>query len=390
MADGDATKAARRQFTSLSEDDLRELIKNSESENTRRLTKIAVNVFRDYLGSKNENTDFEGLELQELDRLLGKFYVELRNSKGEPHCYRVTMEMKRQGNASISHHPPISNADMLKLYDYLTSSDCAKILQEKVFVDIMIHFGRRGRENLRNLKRSDFAVRQDAEGFMFVEKIRDEQTKIHQDDSCSAEGRIFVKFIRRLNPDCPFLFQQPRDQPKGNVYYNNVVLGHNKLGNMMPNISEAASLSMRYTNHSLRATTVHILDAAQIPSRHIMAVTGHKSENSLKTYSGQTTENTKKAMSHTLSRSSGAMAKAPVTSTITRPVSVPPVTTGPLMELNKSATAEPQSNLLNDGLDSLYANMQMTAPHVPPAPTMINCSNITITYNVNYAPPCNQ
>ncbi|KAK3105882.1 hypothetical protein FSP39_007748, partial [Pinctada imbricata] len=315
----------------------------------------------------------------------------------------VTMEMKRQGNASISHHPPISDADMLKLYDYLTSSDCAKILQEKIFVDIMIHFGRRGRENLRNLKRLDFAVRQDAEGFMFVEKIRDEQTKNHQDDSCIAEGRMyeikesdrcpmrsFVKFIRRLNPDCPFLSQQPRDQPKGNVYYNNVVLGHNKLGNMMPNISEAVSLSMRYTNHSLRATTVHILDAAQIPSRHIMAVTGHKSENSLKTYSGQTTENTKKAMSHTLSKSSGAMAKAPVTSTITCPVSVPPVTTGPLMELNKSVTAEPQSNLLNDGLDSLYANMQRTAPNVPPAPTMINCSNITITYNVNYAPTCNQ
>ena len=107
--------------------------------------------------------------------------------------------------------------------------------------------------------------------------------------------RSFVKYIRRLNPGCPFLFQQSRKEPKENIYYSNFVIGHNRLGSMMSVISEAASLSQRYTNHSLRATKVHILeDSTQIPSRHIMSVTEHKSESSLKTYSGKTTENTKK------------------------------------------------------------------------------------------------
>lgn len=50
-------------------------------------------------------------------------------------------------------------------------------------------------------------------------------------------------------------------------------------------------MSNIYTNNSCRATTVHALDAAQIPSRHIMTVTGQKSESSLKTYSGITDEN---------------------------------------------------------------------------------------------------
>ena len=42
-----------------------------------------------------------------------------------------------------------------------------------------MHFGRRGRENLRTLRRTDFSVSTDGEGCMYVEKIRDEQTKNH-------------------------------------------------------------------------------------------------------------------------------------------------------------------------------------------------------------------
>jgi hypothetical protein len=39
-------------------------------------------------------------------------------------------------------------------------------------------------------------------------------------------------------------------------------------------------LGQIYTNHSLHATTVHVLDSAEIPSRQIMTVAGHKAESS--------------------------------------------------------------------------------------------------------------
>ena len=123
-------------------------------------------------------------------------------------------------------------------------------------------------------------------------------------DSSRCPVRTFVKFLKRLNPNCPYLFQKPRIRPEDGVYYHNVVVGQNKLGHMMSDISERAGLSVRYTNHSLRATTLHILDRAQIPSRHIMTVTGHKSENSLKTYSGVTDEGTKRRMSNVISEES--------------------------------------------------------------------------------------
>jgi hypothetical protein len=67
------------------------------------------------------------------------------------------------------------------------------------------------------------------------------------------------------------------DTPKVFLHYNNVSLGHNKLRNFMTEISRAANLSKEYTNHSCRATTVHVLDEAEFPSRHIMSITGHKS-----------------------------------------------------------------------------------------------------------------
>lgn len=113
--------------------------------------------------------------------------------------------------------------------------------------------------------------------------------------------RSFVKLIRRLNPHCPRLFQQPRTSPKDGVYFNNIAVGHNGLGQFMQTISKISGISTIYTNHSCRATTVSVLDAAQIPSRHIMSVTGHKAESSLKTYSGRTDEKTKKIMSEKIS-----------------------------------------------------------------------------------------
>ena len=69
----------------------------------------------------------------------------------------------------------------------------------------------------------------------------------------------------------------------------------------MSEISKEFALSQVYTNHSLRATTVHVLDATNIAGR--WSVTGHKSESSLKTYTGYTSNKTKKTMSSIVSDS---------------------------------------------------------------------------------------
>ena len=69
------------------------------------------------------------------------------------------------------------------------------------------------------------------------------------------------------------------------VWYDNQVIGVNYLGKMMKNISKDAPLSVAYTNHCVRATCVTLLDAADYEARDIMAISGHRSESSIRSYS---------------------------------------------------------------------------------------------------------
>ena len=104
----------------------------------------------------------------------------------------VTKYLKRDGKGGINHYPPIEDADLVKMYSYFDIEDRIK-LQQKVFVDIMLYFGRRGRENLATLNISDFATTRDSKGEINVLLKGDELTKNHQDNPNSADGRMYAK-----------------------------------------------------------------------------------------------------------------------------------------------------------------------------------------------------
>ncbi|CAH3180373.1 unnamed protein product [Porites lobata] len=71
--------------------------------------------------------------------------------------------------------------------------------------------------------------------------------------------------------------------PSDEIWFENSPIGVNKLGDMMKEISLAASLSKVYTNHCVRSTTISALDEAGIPIHRIMQ-TFHRSESSVKSY----------------------------------------------------------------------------------------------------------
>ena len=62
------------------------------------------------------------------------------------------------------------------------------------------------------------------------------------------------------------------------TWYDDQPAGVNTLGGKMKAISKQTKLSREYTNHSIRATSVTILDRCEFEARHIMWVSGHKSE----------------------------------------------------------------------------------------------------------------
>ena len=70
----------------------------------------------------------------------------------------------------------------------------------------------------------------------------------------------------------------------------------------MKTLSERAKLAVSYTNHCIRATVVTKLDQEGFEARHIMVVSSHKSENSLKSYASKCPDNKKQQMFDALAR----------------------------------------------------------------------------------------
>ena len=332
-------------FSNFSEDEIQKLLENKDADNTKRTYKVAKEVFYEYL---NEKGIPEPTEKSELSQVLKKFYVEARKKDGSSYSmgslrtirfglkrYLKTVtgfdiindegfneanevysakcvQLKKEGLAKVQHKPPIANADLKKLYESAVLNP--KTLLNKVFFEIMLCFCRRGRQNLCQLKKSHFAVMVDASGKKFVTKVVDELTKNHRENDEAEQGGMmyategpfcpvasFEKYLQHLNPQNEFLFQRPKKNTTADsdVWYDNMVVGERYLGDMMKNISKQAGLSQQYTNHSIRATAVTILDKSGFEARHIMSVSGHRSESSIRSYS-KTDEATKKRISETL------------------------------------------------------------------------------------------
>ena len=112
----------------------------------------------------------------------------------------------------------------------------------------------------------------------------------------------FELYISKLNPLRADLFQRPKKSIKyeSSEWYDNQVIGRDPLNNMMKELSIEAELSKHYTNHSIRVTCLTKLDEAGFEIRHIQAVSGHKSEESIKSYSKKCPDNKKKQMAEAL------------------------------------------------------------------------------------------
>lgn len=119
--------------------------------------------------------------------------------------------------------------------------------------------------------------------------------------------KSFLKYISKLNPKKNDLWQRPKDSYslEDDVLYVNAAVGKNKSSSFMMDISKIALLSCEYRNHFVRATCITALDIARISGRHIMKVSGHKTETSLKSYSHYVSDTKKREISETLSTALG-------------------------------------------------------------------------------------
>ncbi|XP_062598942.1 uncharacterized protein LOC134260397 [Saccostrea cucullata] len=218
--------------------------------------------------------------------------------------------------------------------------------------EFIYYFCNRGRENLRELQKTDFTVSVDSTGREYV-TVKERQTKNHRGDDLqdmsSKQGRMydkpgdprcpvlsFKKYIGKLHPENPNFWQRPmkRKYEEKESWYENTAVGKNILYSFMANLSKEAILSKIYTNHCIRATSITTLDHEGVEARHIMGLSGHRCESSIKSYSSKLSEAKTREMSEILCKNISATSKT----------------------LSNSENAVPSENVSTDFLDSDLIN----------------------------------
>jgi len=284
------------------------------SENTRKAMDYSVAVFSAYVRARNTSlSDLPQLPQNQVNELLCRFYTEVRKQDGSSYtlsalvslryglqkyfynscgydiihdpAFRsscgvfsaVVEEVKKQGKAVV-HRQPLSAADLNKLYrSGLLSTSNPVGLQNKVFVDLMMHLSNLGRENLRDMKKDDFCVWTDSTAGRCV-SLSNRFAKKHRrgaTDQTSHKRRkrrmysltgnpqcpvaSFEKYLKKLNGARDDFWQKPITgmvTEEDACWYESACVGKNALSSKMKMLSVDAELSTVYTNHCLPSAGV--------------------------------------------------------------------------------------------------------------------------------------
>ncbi|XP_033743241.1 uncharacterized protein LOC117329407 [Pecten maximus] len=341
----------------LTELDEGDLLDRKDSESTRKIVKASVAVLQHYLEAKGKQLqELEIASSEDCDDLLKTFYVETRKEDGrryakksmvtlryglQKHFLRireqdiindkiysrsnemfkaVLIKLKEDGVGECVQTVPVTPEDLAILYGGSAfDTHTPEGLQRKVMFEYLYYFSSRGRENLRGLKRSDFIVGVDSSGRDYVavgskpkknargEDVHDidnKQSRMYDrpgDPSCPVAA--FKKYVDKLHTENSNFWQRPKKNATEEdiIWYENVPVGKNTLYSFMQKLSQEFRLSKRYTNHCVRATSIATLDHNGVEARHIMSVTGHRNETSIKSYSFRLSDDKKRQMSDILS-----------------------------------------------------------------------------------------
>lgn len=119
--------------------------------------------------------------------------------------------------------------------------------------------------------------------------------------------QAFHLYLEKLNAENNNLWQRPKARVTdfNDAWFDNAPVGAHTLGNFMKKLSKHANLSTEYTNHSIRATVITALDQNNIEARHICGISGHRSEETIRSYSKRCPSKKKREMADIMSEKLG-------------------------------------------------------------------------------------
>ena len=348
-----------KRVAQVSDETVKSMAMKKNAKRTDESTKSAVKILRDYCEETGILFPDNTATAADLDSILSKFYIGARTRNGQMYkinsiksirfalqrfflqsnlvdiindpglnesnkiFQNVLKDVKTAGKGETDHYPEVEPEDLQKLHASFDIGTPAG-LQEMCWFSIMYYLIRRGRENLREMTKSTFRISTDASGKKFIYQTTSEIDKNHNENDTTndtnGEGRIyatgtrkcpvacFEKMLLVLNPNIDALWQRPRAQMsiKKEIWFCNVPLGEKTLGGMLATLSVKYNLSQRYTNHSLRVTSIQVLEDANVETRHIVRVSGHKNPDSISSYARRLSAAKKRNLSSILAESVGA------------------------------------------------------------------------------------
>ncbi len=339
-----ATPATDAFAVATNADLLRFLDKNNNS-NTTKTTVTWVNRFETWRQSRGIPHKLELIPPEELDRVLQQFFAELRKQNGgeyEPGslrtmlaaldrflrekgcCHSILKDRTFEGCRKLLNGKAIelremgmgkkkNKADALteieeeQLWSRGALGDSSpKILNYTVFFILSQQFGTRGCQEHHQICIEHLKFVRDPTGkALFVEWVEG-ITKTRQGGLSKTERRLPQRMFSNGNDRCPIrflelliskrppqhrnsgpLYLRPLDHPKKDVWYSCQPIGARTINTFMKEIAKIGGLdctNKKFTNHSVRKTTVRKLQKAGVSNDRIAAITGHKNEQSLRDY----------------------------------------------------------------------------------------------------------
>uniref|UniRef100_A0A4W5P5V1 ZMYM2-like/QRICH1 C-terminal domain-containing protein n=1 Tax=Hucho hucho TaxID=62062 RepID=A0A4W5P5V1_9TELE len=278
---------------------LDQLEKSSVVQATNKQTLWAINCFKDWLAEKQMIVDFSTIEKSEMNVLLRDFYCSVRRGKGGEYCIPsyigiragvnrfinlpplsrswclmkdseftssnnvfigVLKKIRREGRDKTT-HPKVIKAQDLEILQNSTvlSPYTPRGLVNKVWFDIQLHFGPRGKEGNRRLTPQSFVIRYDENGAKYATMTSNEERPNHKDaDEQNWQNRCGImfqnpgshlcpvasleKYLSKIPSDATALYLHPKKMviTSDSIWYSQEPMGFNYLSSMLPRLCQVS------------------------------------------------------------------------------------------------------------------------------------------------------
>ncbi|CAG2212786.1 KCTD1_15 [Mytilus edulis] len=319
-----------KRFKKMEENELQSLKENfHQSKSTKNNTKWGVKLFQEWcLESSGGHTDFNTVTKVDLNNKLRHFYAEAKPKNTEKRAQSMPQE-----HAGVYHKNSLKNVraalnrhltDINREIDIVKDNEFRQsnvILDSTLKMMVATGLSRPTKhkdiielEDLRLISTYVFSNTEDAV-LLKIKSMGGVSSEEAPSDkfmySNVAEKRFcplsaLKELIAKTDPNAKSLFNRivkDLDVSSGaSVWYTTQALAKRTYSGLMSDICKNAKCSKVYTAHCLRATAIQCMNDAGHELRHIMYMTGHRNESSIRSYNRHCSVGQKKSLSLTLSR----------------------------------------------------------------------------------------